>query len=221
MTTNAVDERGVNGPPAWVDFAPTARRKAVWTAIAAGMLLFFGFTSTFLGPPTAVAILTYTLKIGGFALLISAALLVNGRPSALAIDGIVAGIIGLAMLASALLHLIDSVEATGILLAVFGWLFASSGWHSFGTYRMVCRRLAGGAPGSQTSPAPDQRTDDCASTAAAAPASTIPTPGPAAIADAPEPADAPGRDADIEAPDRAPEGYLSSFASPEQKPPQD
>jgi hypothetical protein len=182
--------------------AANVRNQAVWAAIAAVMMLYFGFRSVFIGESFAVKLLQYTLQIGGIGMAVSALLLFIGRPIALLVDGVMAMIIGIALCLVGILMLVveKQVDVQTLLYVVFGYLFFTSGLRSF---RDFCR--LGEVPEAQA------HTADAAAPYNSATAKTPPTTTPAHEDSPPEEAfRTTERTPDTEPP--PPEGYLSSFA---------
>lgn len=114
------------------------RKEAVWAAIAAAMMLYFGFTFQVAEDSLSPRLLLLTLRYGGFAMLLSAGLLALGAPIALMFDGIFAMLIGAGLALAAILWLVAtrSLEIVTVLELVFGYLFLSSGLRNF---REFCR----------------------------------------------------------------------------------
>ncbi len=121
------------------------RRQAMWTAIAAVLLLVFGFGFQVRGLFLAGQILEYTLKIGAFLMIISTVLLLTGAAFALIVDGFFTIAIGAALAVSGVIWLIKAPGLQGILNIVFGYLFASAGWHNFKLHRSFTGQGGGGA----------------------------------------------------------------------------
>ncbi|HNQ23723.1 MAG TPA: hypothetical protein PKK06_11570 [Phycisphaerae bacterium] len=122
------------------DMVRAVRQTAGPAAIAAACLLIFGYyvsgafgSSLFL---VAHSIMLWTLRIGGVAMVISAAWCWWGRPSALLFDGVAAIVIGMLLLVSAALMIVaGAMGLAQALYLVFGYLFVSSGARSWRTYR--------------------------------------------------------------------------------------
>lgn len=114
------------------------RKEAVWAAIAAALMLYFGFTFQVAEDSFSPRLLLLTLRYGGFAMLLSAGLLALGTPIALMFDGIFAMLIGAGLALAAILWLAQarSFEVVTVLELVFGYLFLSSGLRNF---REFCR----------------------------------------------------------------------------------
>jgi len=190
--------------------AAAVRSQAVWALIAAIMMLYFGFYQiSVIHDSFSARLLVYTLRYGGIAMAVSAALLATGRPFALAVDGVFSLAIGAALALSGILWIatVKTLSLDTILELVFGYLFFTAGLRSFREYRQLMRPTA--PPADEPMATPDH--------ASAQPyASTYAPPPAAPESHAPSRAQSPTPDTQSE-PDDAPppEGYLSSFADDE------
>lgn len=178
-----------------IDPAESRRRvrsTALWAALAAAIMLFFGYRTEWPLPENSVPragtyLFVYTLKIGGWVMLAEALWLWTGRRAALVCDGVVTVLIGILLVLGGLLMTPGNWKA--ILFIVFGLLFIHSGLRSWRDARELSAASVGDAP--------------------------------APLADAPDPA-APDQTArpdaaiDPGAEPPAPEGHLSQFADREQ-----
>lgn len=114
------------------------RQTAISAAIAAVLMLFFGFTYGFEGEiePTAYsisqAVFLATLRIGGILMALSALLLVLGVRFALLLDAIFAGLIGVALLGVGIVWIaIGIIAIDSVLLVLFGGMFLHSARQSW------------------------------------------------------------------------------------------
>ena len=112
------------------------RSQAVWAAIAAAMMLYFGFRSVFVGDTLPIDLLRYTLRYGGIAMAVSAVMLFSGWPTALMLDGVFAMIIGAALAAVGVLIVVmeQTIDLQTIMFIAFGYLFFTSGLRNFRDY---------------------------------------------------------------------------------------
>jgi hypothetical protein len=122
------------------------RQTAISAAIAAVLMLFFGFTYGFEGEiePTAYsisqAVFLATLRIGGILMVLSALLLVLGVRSALLLDAIFAGLIGVALLGVGIVWIaIGIIAIDSVLLVLFGGMFLHSARQSWLGHRDLMR----------------------------------------------------------------------------------
>ena len=169
-------------------------------------MLFFGYRADWPLPDTSVPragtyLFVYTLKIGGWVMLVEALWLWTGRRAALVCDGVVTVSIGMLLVLGGLLMTPGNWKA--ILFVVFGLLFIHSGLRSWRDARELLPASSGPSAGDGP---PDTGPTDAAQPAADAPEAQVP-------------GETTNRDA--AAPDRpaeppAPEGHLSEFAEQEE-----
>lgn len=167
------------------------RGQAIWSAIAAVMMLWFGFKYPFINDTLPADLLNFTLRYGGIAMALSAVMLFSGWPTALMLDGVFAMIIGAALAGAGVLIVVSNREFgfQTLLFIVFGYLFFSSGLRNFKDY---CRL---GADATDAEPEP---ADSHAATAPPSESPRVASPRPGA--------------AEPEVREPTPDGYLSSFA---------
>jgi len=112
--------------------AREVRSQVVWAAISAVLLLYFGWgRGEVINYTSGAAILDWTCKIGGLAMALSTLVLLTGKPWALLYDGVAALAIGVGIFLGGVLWLGGGIDTQGLLMLVFGYLFAQSGWHSY------------------------------------------------------------------------------------------
>jgi hypothetical protein len=130
--------------------SPVARQHmnqvAFSALIGAGLMLFVGFGVNLVGVSgnavydNSTAAFTWTMKVGGLAMLAAAALCYAGWRPGLLIDAILAAAIGASMAVNGAIWLVYG-NMMGILLLVFTFLFLHSAKGSW----EACRFLAGSA----------------------------------------------------------------------------
>jgi hypothetical protein len=122
----------------------TVRRSAVWTVVAASIMLVYGFfhfaEPSELLADTRAAVgwwgMLYTLRVGGVLLLLSAVACLIGWPFALLLDAVVTAVAGVCLALSGVLLLsLHTIES--YLLIAFGALFVHSAFKSWREYRSV------------------------------------------------------------------------------------
>jgi len=111
---------------------------ALWAGIAAVMLLYFGYRTAFLSSTPAerigASLLTYTLKFGGWSMVLATAWLLTGMRAALLADAVACAGIGLGLLSGGLLYLSPDLNLVGVLYPVVGVVFlgsARTGWREY------------------------------------------------------------------------------------------
>ena len=82
----------------------------------------------------SITIFLWTMRAGGTAMLVIAALAYLGWRPILAIDGVIASLTGVIMLATALIWVVNR-DLDGVLMLVFGGLFVRSGMQSWALFR--------------------------------------------------------------------------------------
>ncbi|HUU86082.1 MAG TPA: hypothetical protein VM243_21500 [Phycisphaerae bacterium] len=153
----------------YIDPAECKRRvrsTALWAGLAAVIMLFFGYRGGWelpeANPMRAGSMLfVYTLKIGGWVMLVEALLLWTGIRAALVCDGVVTTLIGMLLVLGGLLMTPGSLWQA-LLFIVFGLLFISSGLRSWREGRALFETSAPAPAGDGLPPA------DAAATEAAA-----------------------------------------------------
>jgi hypothetical protein len=118
------------------DTARIVRSNALYAAIAAVLMLFYGFSGEWVA---AAATLEVTLKMGGIAMALSTVLLLTGRPFALLYDGIATMVVGGGLALSGIRWCVDiqAVDFNAALKFVFAALFISSGRRSYRIYKAI------------------------------------------------------------------------------------
>lgn len=192
------------------------RRNAGQILLPAGLALLLGWV--FLGTPDTVetvasyvlAILVWTLRIGGIVLVGVAAICRAGRPIGLLLDAIVSSWFTLTLAATAVCMLaVNATDLIGYVFAVLALVYARAAWALWKDYPAVARAAAltteepESLEPTETSRWPDSL-PETAEELAMIPNGPSPVSRdaiPSSAADTPEPAD--------EAP---PEGFLSGFA---------
>lgn len=111
------------------------RSTALWAGLAAVIMLFFGYRGDWELPESnpmraGAMIFVYTLKIGGWVMLVEALWLLTGARAALFCDGAVTMLIGLLLVAGGLLMTPGNIWQA-ILFILFGLLFIHSGLRSW------------------------------------------------------------------------------------------
>ncbi|HEY3243063.1 MAG TPA: hypothetical protein VGM03_06895 [Phycisphaerae bacterium] len=119
------------------------RNSAFWAFIAAALLLYFGFQ---VKPPSSASesgswliggnILVYTMRIGGFSLLLAGVLLVIGTLIGLAVDGALSVLIGVGLALGGGLMLIQG-GSNHVLYIIFGAIFVFAGRNSLNEFRRL------------------------------------------------------------------------------------
>ncbi len=131
------------------------RQTAVSALIAACLMLFFGFGWNLTGISgnaaydLSVAAFGWTLRIGGVAMLVSAALCGARLAWSLAADALFSALIGLLLVLTGLVWLAAG-DWQGLLSGVFGVLFVNAARQSWAGHREV---LAGRPDATATGPA--------------------------------------------------------------------
>ena len=109
------------------------RSTAASAGISAALMLYFGYSSFFVDSAGGMT-LEYTLKVGGWAMAVSALGLLTGMGLALLFDALASMVVGLGFLGCAAL-LLPGGDLQGLLCGVFGFMFISSGLRSWHGYR--------------------------------------------------------------------------------------
>jgi len=142
------------------DAKAATRSAALWAAVAAVLLLYFGYRTGFLWGTAAERvggiILSNTLKYGGWAMAATAVWLFTGMRAALLADAVACAAIGLGLLSGGLLFLPPSLDLVGVLYPVVGLVFLGSARNSWREHRVLGGPAGEGAavrPGA----APTQR----------------------------------------------------------------
>ena len=137
------DSRTASSPGA--GFRAQVRGQALWAGIAACIMLYFGLR-TGSSDNLSGDVLRYTLVYGGICMAVSTLLLLSGQRLALLFDGLVAMAVGGALILSGLLWFgyLRTIDLTGILGLVFGYLFFTSGLRNYKDY-VQSRPLASAA----------------------------------------------------------------------------
>lgn len=124
-----------------VNLPAQLRQTALSAAVSGALMLFFGFRDIQGLDSEAynqvIDVFVWTLRIGGFAMLLSAALCLLQFPVALAYDALAAALIGLLLIGEALgmIAIARSADILDVLLLLFGVMFVRSGWVSWASYR--------------------------------------------------------------------------------------
>ena len=126
------------------DFRQRVRGTALWAAIGGGLMLYFGmygFTSLLNSPLYAAALdaRTWTLRIGGGAMLTIAGLCLTGWSGALLIDAVVCAGIVLMLALTGLVFLMNG-DWEGILSLIFAAVFGAAGNQSWQLFAARPRR---------------------------------------------------------------------------------
>lgn len=116
-----------------VDVETRVRQNVVPAAIAAGLLIFFGFS--YVARPTegglwggAALVFYHTLRFSGLAMAAIAIWSALGHPLALLVDAVISCLIGGLLIVTNVLMLVDGGDPLSTLIAVFcGLLFISAG----------------------------------------------------------------------------------------------
>ena len=195
MTEPRTDASSVAGIGA-ASASSAIRRQAVWSAIAAGLLLYFGKSVDWELVSTGGAVIGPLIMFSGYLMIASTVLLLSGVPFALAFDGVASMLIGLVLAISGGVLLMQGIAAQGMINMVVGFVFASSGWNNLGMFRTIRQMRAELASVTEAAQA--------AGSPMGAGATGIPR-------EAAGRQDAPGS-AQPEASDPTPDGYLASFA---------
>ncbi|NOS99546.1 MAG: hypothetical protein HOP29_02845 [Phycisphaerales bacterium] len=197
------------------DVAARVRHNTASAAIAAALLLYFGFASGYVYPQAAGMfdaggrIFIRTLQIGGCAMLLSAVASYTGLSLALLFDGVGSLLIGLSLAVSTLLMVADGGGGS-ILYGLFAAMFVIAGVRNIRDWAAFSRGLRP-SPFSSALPVTREPFDQVSPPAQ----SPIPR-GVASLTsvhavvrtDIPNPAS----DIDDAIADAAPEGFLASFA---------
>ena len=135
MTSDQPEQDSRTASPSGADFRLQVRRQALWAGIAACVMLYFGLSAGF-SDNLSGEVLRYTLVYGGVCMAASALLLLSGQRVALFFDGMVAMAVGGALILSGLLWFgyLRTIDLTGILGLVFGYLFFTSGLRNYKDY---------------------------------------------------------------------------------------
>lgn len=126
-----------------IEIRNKVRRNAGSAAIAAVLMLYFGFK--YLQEPTgtdlfswAAWIFFHTLRIGGITMAILAAWSLIGQPIVMAVDAFVSIIIGVIFMLTGIAMFMDGGGMFQPLLnVVFGWTFISAGRNNWSTYSYI------------------------------------------------------------------------------------
>ena len=135
MTSGQPEHDSRTASPPGAGFRAQVRGQALWAGIAACIMLYFGLSAVF-SDNLSGDLLRYTLVYGGICMAVSTLLLLSGQRFALLFDGMVAMAVGGALVLSGLLWLgyLRTIDLTGILGLIFGYLFFTSGLRSYKDY---------------------------------------------------------------------------------------
>lgn len=126
-----------------IEILSRVRRNAGSAAIAAALMLYFGFV--YLQEPTGTDLFNWagwifyhTLRIGGIIMAILAGWSLIGQPIVMAIDALVSVVIGAIFMLTGLAMFVDDGGMFQPLLnVVFGWTFISAGRNNWSTYSCI------------------------------------------------------------------------------------
>jgi hypothetical protein len=118
-------------------FVGTIRRQALWAAVAALLLLYFGYNVLWESFGAGGDLIGATIKLGGYLMVASTVLLLIGRPWALAFDGVSAIFIGIMLAISGGILFTQNAGMQAVINVVVGFFFASSGWSNINMFRSI------------------------------------------------------------------------------------
>lgn len=137
-----------------------ARGNAAYAAIAAALLLYYGFGLPMKGISDSamynlsVDVATWTMKIGGIGMALVVLGSLIGRPEALLADAVLSGLIGLSFVLTGVVRFVWG-NTQGLLFLIFGLMFVSAARTCWRVYRGTVYDDFGFR--SQAAPPPDAR----------------------------------------------------------------
>lgn len=131
-----------------------AKSNAIWTGIAALMMLYFGWGSSLVGTSenafynTTVDIFTWTLRVGGICLVVVSAVCLAGLRVGLLLDALASGITGLSFVLCAAYWLAagGGFDINDLLILIFGGMFLKSARECWTAYAASAADVQAAAP---------------------------------------------------------------------------